>query len=461
MARETLTRMWRSVSRAGVIAFVMAGCRGPAPGEASGPPAPPAPSGHSSSAAIQASWVTVIAGSGDDEAHGMALTPDGLVVVGMHDGPIETPGVAESRGLADAFVAKLSRDGQLAWLRTLGSPKPDYAWSVAAVGAGAIVGIESDGTLQIDGVPTRSAEQEHRDDQPPVLLALDASGKRTWEKSLAGENGAIRAVAAHGSDIAVAGWSLVRSGPIDLGTGPMTCDLAGMFVGVWSAAGEARWVRCSRTRLASAAQRPDDVAFGSDGRVAMCGRMDAGTAGFGGSSVEVEHDQGAVVVAAFGPGGQPLWIATPAVDLDAECLGLVVAEDGTVIVAVNTGVAPAVGEVIALADGKPTWRTTVPKLLGRDRGSATAIASSGRDLLVGTISRDGGALVAVDPRTGAARGAPTALGVLHAEAIVVGDRIYIAGDADRDGSVVGHTVKVRGKKDVVVLALPAGEPVRR
>ncbi|HEY0991071.1 MAG TPA: hypothetical protein VGD80_28660, partial [Kofleriaceae bacterium] len=397
-------------------------------------------------------------GSGSEEAHGMAVTPDGLVVVGMHDGPIEGPGgIAESRGMEDAFVARLSRDGQLTWLRTLGSPKPDFAWSVAALGGGggAIVGIESDGTLQIDGVSTRTAEQERRDDQPPVLLALDAGGKRTWEKSLAGENGAVRAVAARGSDVAVAGWSLVRSGPRDLGTGPMTCDLAGMFVGVWSAAGEARWVRCSKARLASQGQRPDDVAFGADGRVAMCGRMDAGMVGFGGSSVEVEHDQGAVVVAAFGPGGEPLWIATPAVDLDAECLGLVVADDGTVIVAVNTGVAPAVGEVIALADGKPTWRTPVSRLLGRDRGTATAIASSGRDLLVGAYSKDGGALVAVDPRSGAARGAPTALGVLHAEAIAVGDQIYVAGDADRDGSVAGHAVKVRGKKDVVVVALPA------
>lgn len=460
MARESLTRMRRTVSRAGVIALVVAGCRGPAPGEASGPPAPPTPSGRVASAAIEASWVTVIGGGGNEEAHGIALTPDGLVVVGMHDGPIETPGgVAESRGLEDAFVAKMSRDGQLAWLRTLGSPKADHAWSVAAAGAGTIVGIESDGTLQIDGVSTRSAEQEHRDDQPPVLLALDAGGKRIWHKSLAGENGAIRAVAAHGSDVAVAGWSLVRSGPIDLGTGPMTCDLAGMFVGVWSASGEARWVRCSKTRLPSPGQRPEDVAFGSDGRVAMCARMDAGAAGFGGSRVEV--DNGAVVVTAFGPDGQPLWIAAPAVDLDAECLGVTVADDGTVIVAVNTGIAPAVGEVIALVDGKPTWRTTVSTLLGRDRGSATAIASSGRDLLVGTFSRDGGALVAIDPRTGASRGAPTSLGALHATAIAVGDRIYIAGDIERDASLLGRSVKSRGKKDVVVIALPASADARR
>lgn len=445
--------MQMTLSRARLIVLVAAiGCRGNAPTEASGPPSPSHPSG---AATAKAGWVTVIGGAGQDEANSVAVTSDGVLVVGTHDGPIQTPsGVAQSSGSDDTFIAKLSDDGHLTWLRTFGSSERDFAWSVTATKSGAVVAIETDGTMQIDGTPTRTAEQEHRGEQPPVLLAIDPQGKQAWEKSLAGENGAIRAVASRGDDVAVAGWSLVRSGLRDLGTGPMDCDTAGMFVGVWSVTGEARWVRCSRARSDSAGQVPAAVAFGADGRVAFCARVSEGAVAFGGPPIDVAYKQHAVVVAAFAPDGKPLWIAAPAIDPNAECSGIVVASDGSVIVAANTGVGRATGEVIALADGKVTWRVTVPALLGAPRGLASALTASGADVLL--AARTGGAatLVTLDPRTGAVKGPPVALGDMEPTALAVGHDIYVVGDTENNVTVTGHAVTGRGKKDVVVVAVP-------
>jgi hypothetical protein len=308
--------------------------------------------------------------------------------------------------------------------------------------------------MQIDGAPTRTAEQERRGEQPPVLLAIDAQGKRAWERSLAGENGAIRAVSSRGDDVAVAGWSLVRSGLRDLGTGPMDCDMSGMFVGVWSATGEARWVRCSKARSDSAGQVPAAVAFGADGRVAFCARVSEGAVAFGGPSIEVAYAQHAVVVAAFDPAGKPLWAAAPAIDAYAECLGIVVADDGAVIVAMNTDVGPAVGEVLALRGGEVAWRATVPTLLHSARGTAAALAASGAELVLASRSGGSGWLVTLDPKTGARKGAPVALGDMDPAGLAIGREIYVVGDTKNNVTIMGHAVTGRGKKDVVVVAVP-------
>jgi len=199
-----------------IVVVAALACRGGAPTETSGPPPPP-PSGEASTA--KTGWFTVIGGGGQDEAHGIAMTSDGLFIAGTHDGAIEAPdGVTQGHGLNDAFVAKLSRDGKLSWLRTYGSPQHDRAWSVAATSAGPIVAIETGGTLVVGTTPTRTPEQERRDETPPVLLGIDGQGKHAWIKSLDGEAGAMRAVASHGDEVVAAGWSLIRSGPRDLGT---------------------------------------------------------------------------------------------------------------------------------------------------------------------------------------------------------------------------------------------------
>ena len=197
---------------------------------------------------------------------------------------------------------------------------------------------------------------------------------------------------------------------------------------------------------------PAAIASGTDGRVAFCARVSEGAIAFDGATVDVIDF--AVVVAAFASDGKPLWVAAPAIDLDAECLGIIVADDGTVLVAVNTGAVPPIGEVIALRDGKVSWRVTVPKLLQRDRGTATAIGSSGTEAILATRSRGAAALVTLDSKTGAAKGIPIALGDMHATDIAVGRDIYVVGDTEGNATVRGQLLLGRGKKDVVVVAVP-------
>ncbi len=75
-------------------------------------------------------WTKFVGSSGDEEAFGIAVSPDGnsIYVVGRTTGNFSTN---TNSGFNDGFVAKLSDSGSLTWVKLIGSESQDNATDVS------------------------------------------------------------------------------------------------------------------------------------------------------------------------------------------------------------------------------------------------------------------------------------------------------------------------------------------
>ena len=114
--------------------------------------------------ATQLLWATYLGGTSADQAKGVAIGPDGTIVVtgdtSSSNFPIVGGGVQPgNRGGFEAFVAAYDRTGNLVWSTYLGGARDDYARAVA---------VAADGTVAVAGV-TSSANFPV---QSPIQAAL-------------------------------------------------------------------------------------------------------------------------------------------------------------------------------------------------------------------------------------------------------------------------------------------------
>lgn len=150
-------------------------------------------------------WVKAIAGTGNDESRGIAAAGDDIVLGGKYttsaglvgpDGVI-APNVLTSNGSIDAFVAKLSSDGDLIWATTLGGPNPDEGTEVAVDPQGRVFcGGYYIGSVTLGptggGGPTATAVTPPP--PPPAIPAMDfllalldgSTGSGLWVSQAAG-----------------------------------------------------------------------------------------------------------------------------------------------------------------------------------------------------------------------------------------------------------------------------------
>jgi len=83
-------------------------------------------------------WINSFGGPSTDNAQGINVDPQGNVIVtGYFTDYIEVTTIegeitAPSKGRTDIFTAKLSPDGDIIWIRTLGSTANDLAWFIQA-----------------------------------------------------------------------------------------------------------------------------------------------------------------------------------------------------------------------------------------------------------------------------------------------------------------------------------------
>lgn len=188
-------------------------------------------------------WTRQFGGSGIDFAIGVALDGDEAVAIGTTEGAVDGP----SRGGQDAYLVRVGTDGALVALTAIGGATDDRAYGVAARASGGVVVSGSFG-------------------DEAFVRAFDGDDAAAWTYSIAtGGTDLGQAVAVDGSgDVLVAGST----------SGDLETPNVGFFDAFairLTPEGVARWTR----RFGSAADDYAwDVTLATDGDVVIGGRTD-------------------------------------------------------------------------------------------------------------------------------------------------------------------------------------------
>jgi len=168
-------------------------------------------------------WSKRFGGSGDDQVSGLALAPDGdLVVAGQFASTIDFGGGAlANAGAPDVYVARLGGDGAHRWSRRWGTSS---GFALVATG----VATDPDGAVvfagsAIEAISFGGLVLPASGGYDPYLVKLDANGAHRWSKR-SGSSGYpynwSAGAAADGDGNVFAAGSF--SGGIDLGAGLVT-----------------------------------------------------------------------------------------------------------------------------------------------------------------------------------------------------------------------------------------------
>ena len=174
-------------------------------------------------------WIRQFGTAEDDEGHGVVLDAAGnSYVAGYTEGDLDGNGNA---GGADAFVAKLDPDGNLQWVRQIGSFGTDNAYAVAG---------DAGGTVTIAGYTTGSlGGLSFFGSEDAFVARFDTNGNVAWIKQF----GTLMSDSAHGVAVDALGNSYVAGptfGDLD-GNGNM--GRADIYLAKFDGAGEQKWVR--------------------------------------------------------------------------------------------------------------------------------------------------------------------------------------------------------------------------
>jgi len=121
---------------------------------------------------------------GQNAAHGVAVDPDGNVVItGWMDGQVDFGNGAmgpTGSGDEDVFVVKRDPTGQLVWAKRYGDTSRQESWAVGADQAGNLYfagGYEGTMNTEAIGLPTSAGGQD------AFLIKMDPGGNATWQRT--------------------------------------------------------------------------------------------------------------------------------------------------------------------------------------------------------------------------------------------------------------------------------------
>ena len=249
-------------------------------------------------------WTAELATPASDAAAGVSLdTAGNALVAGDTSGALE----GAALGFGDAYVAKYSPGGELAWVRQLGTAAPDEATGVSA---------DADGNVLVAGF-TRGVLEGSRagTDLDAWIAKYSPAGEALWVRQLGSSVGSDDALAGVSTDadgnVLVAGRSFGALEGESLGS-------SDAFVAKLSGAGALLWIRQLGTADYDAAE---SVRADADGNVFIAGQLAGSFAG--GPGVVIP---GQPFVAKYSPSGEQLWLSA----LEAGAIGSVssVALDG-------------------------------------------------------------------------------------------------------------------------------------
>jgi hypothetical protein len=232
-------------------------------------------------------WTHALGTPESDGAAGVSCDAQGNVfVAGDTSGDLDGP----ARGFGDGFIAKLSADGELSWIRQLGTSAPDAATGVSA---------DTRGNVFVAGYTRGALEggsRESSDADVWVAKYRAATGDLLWARQLGSSPGyddQPAGVSADGEgNVLVAGHSF----------GALAGESAGSadaFVAKLSADGELLWVQQRGSAEHDAAEA---VATDGAGNVLIAGQR--GGSLVGGPGVVLP---GNPFVAKYSPEGELLW----------------------------------------------------------------------------------------------------------------------------------------------------------
>jgi hypothetical protein len=170
-------------------------------------------------------WVRQFGTRADDEATGVTLGPGGAYLAGTTGGPLgERQG-----GSSDAFVARVDAEGELAWLRQLGTEGADRATALAARA----------GRLYLVGSTTAAVQGSYLGGgSDGFATAMGTDGRTLWRRQL-GTIGAdvVTSVVARANGLFLGGWT---DGALPEQTAAGGIDA---FVGKLTPTGVPEWLR--------------------------------------------------------------------------------------------------------------------------------------------------------------------------------------------------------------------------
>lgn len=112
--------------------------------------------------------------TGDFEVYtSIVVAPDGdVLIAGVSDGPVDGP----SAGGDDAFLMRLSPDGEERWRAAFGTPERDDALALA---------VDADGTIYVGGTSEGGLGGEPVGGEDGFLIALAPDGQERWRHAVA------------------------------------------------------------------------------------------------------------------------------------------------------------------------------------------------------------------------------------------------------------------------------------
>lgn len=308
-------------------------------------------------------WARAIGGPGRDYAQGICPAPDGGSYVAGYT-------TSAGSGDEDGLVVRLSQDGTVIWMRTLGGAGSDMLFGICQA---------SDGGIAVCGATERRTES----DLDAWVVRLGSDGSELWSSTVGSSRNerALAIVECPDGTWTAAGSTTTTSGNAD---GQIFCFSAS---GEPVAAGQTGW---------TTANVFEDLAFSTA----------RGTVAIGHSASSRLEAEG-MVLASFDTAGTRLWVKrfeqAGAFDFGTGVLAL---ESGDLLVCGSgTALDPTHSDLLLArfdAAGKLAWKTRLGESGVMDRAEAMCQLSDSRVVVVGhTEAGSGGGadvvIVFVDP----------------------------------------------------------------
>jgi hypothetical protein len=195
-------------------------------------------------------WTQQFGTANSDVVHGVAIAPDGdIVIAGRTAGQY---GQEPALGAVDAFVARLDPEGAVRWLHQFGSEGVDYATALA---------VSRDGAIYVTSAERQNLDQDRG---ASALRRFDADGTMRWRDEWGGTPAAESvALAEREGVVYVVGRSQLHYDPQFWGASAGGAWTGVGFVRRYDASGQLNWERTIDAKGSEASAVAIDAELGA------------------------------------------------------------------------------------------------------------------------------------------------------------------------------------------------------
>ncbi len=284
-------------------------------------------------------WLRAFGGGGEDYAFDVIAAPDGdALVVGQVSGNFGFGGVTiDTAGASsDAFIARLDSTGTVRWVTTGSGAGRAYGNEVALDSAGNVLAIGVFRSQIGFSSRTLSAPSGFTNDQV-FITKLDGRGVPLWARAITGAGVlAGRGIGRDGNNRVLVAGEFSGTVALDDGAGgQMSLTSAGGTDCLVAAYGPDGTLEWARAFGGSGADKCRGIGGDAGGNIAIAGTF-SGSVAFGAQAVQSTGASN-LFLARLDAGGRPLWVRTLGSNGSDEGSEIEVADDGTVVMAGEFG----------------------------------------------------------------------------------------------------------------------------